>query len=182
MTLHRFGWLVALLAIVWAIEVVNLLTGYTLNSLFGLRPRAVGGLDGVLLMPLLHGSIGHIASNSVPLLVLGGLMTLTAPRNVFPASAIIIVLGGIGVWLFGRTALHVGASGLIFGWFAYLVARGVVERRLMPIVVSAAVALFYGTMIFGVLPGQPGVSWEAHLFGALAGVAAAILLRSPQGT
>lgn len=178
MSLDRFGWLIALIAVIWAVQVVNLLTGYTLNDWFGLRPRSLGGLDGVVLMPLLHGSFAHILSNSVPLVVLGGLMAATAPRNAIPATAIIIVLGGIAVWLLGKTAIHVGASGLIFGWFGYLVARGVVERRLVPILVAAGVALFYGTMIFGVLPGQPGVSWESHLFGAGAGVSAALLLRN----
>lgn len=179
MSLQRFGWLVGLLGVIWAVQAVNLITGYTLNDWFGLRPRAIGGLDGILLMPLLHGSLGHILSNSVPLVVLGGLMAWTAERNVLPASLMIVVLGGTGVWLFGKTANHVGASGLIFGWFAYLVARGVVERRLVPVMVAVAVGLFYGTMIFGVLPGQPGVSWESHLFGAVAGVTAAVVLRQP---
>ena len=174
---ERFGWLVALLAVIWGVEAVNLATGYALNPLLGLTPRAVSGLDGILFMPLLHGSVGHAAANSVPLVVLGGLLAATARQVVLAASAIIVGLGGIGVWLFGQTAIHVGASELIFGWFAFLLVRGVVERRLIPFLVAAGVAFVYGTMIWGVLPSQPGVSWEAHLMGALAGGFAAVLLR-----
>lgn len=178
---QKFGWLVALLAVIWAVELVNLLTGYSLNGPFGLRPRALGGLDGIALMPFLHGSLAHAASNSVPLLVLGGLMALTARDTVAPATVIIVLLGGIGVWLFGKPAVHVGASGLIFGWFGYLVARGLVEKRPVPVLVAVGVGLVYGTMVFGVLPGQPGVSWESHLFGAAAGLVAAIALRGRSG-
>ena len=177
-SLARLRWVFLFLAVIWVVQGVNVVTGYALNGWFGLLPRTVGGLDGILLMPVLHGSVGHAMSNSIPLAVLGGLVTLTAPRVAFSASAIVIGLGGMGVWLFGQTAVHVGASGLIFGWFGFLVARGVVERQFVPMLIAAGVALAYGTMIWGVLPGQDGVSWEAHLFGAGAGVAAAFLLRS----
>ena len=177
MDFKRFGWVAFLLGLIWAVQAVNLLTGYALNSWLGVIPRALRGLDGVVFMPLLHGSVSHAVSNSVPLLVLGGLMTATARRDLAAASAVIVILGGLGVWLFGRTALHVGASGLIFGWFGYLVARGLVERRIVPVLTAAAVVLAYGSLIWGVLPGTPGVSWEAHLFGALSGVIAAFLFR-----
>lgn len=178
--MRRFGWLMGLLGLIWVVQVVNLVTGYALNNWFGLIPRAFGGLDGIALMPLLHGSVGHAASNSVPLLVLGGLMTVTAQRDTVAASCVIVGLGGIGVWVFGRDALHVGASGLVFGWFAFLVARGIVEKRLIPLITAIGVGLVYGSLVWGVFPGQPGVSWEAHLFGALGGIVAAIALRSPQ--
>jgi membrane associated rhomboid family serine protease len=175
----RFRWLAILLGVIWAIAAVNLITGYTLNGWFGLRPRSFGGLDGILFMPLLHGSVMHAAANTIPLVILGALVAITARRVALAASAIIVGLGGIGVWLFGNTAIHVGASGLIFGWFGFLVARGVIEKRIIPMITAAGVALVYGTMIFGVLPGQPGVSWESHLLGALAGVVAALVLRNP---
>lgn len=177
MAWDRFGWLVALLGVIWAIAAVNLITGYALNGWFGLRPRSFGGLDGILFMPLLHGSLTHAAANTVPLAILGGLMAVTARRVALAASALIVGLGGFGVWIFGKTAIHVGASGLIFGWFGFLVARGLIEKRLVPLVTAVGVALIYGTMVFGVLPGQPGVSWESHLLGAVAGLAAALLLR-----
>ena len=178
MTYKQFGWLATLLGVIWAVQVINLVTGYALNGWFGLIPRTFGGLDGIVLMPVLHGSVEHALANSLPLAVLGGLLGLTAPRNVLAASAIIVVLGGGAVWLLGQSAVHVGASGLVFGWFAYLVARGIVEKRPIPVLVAIGVALAYGTMVWGVLPGQPGVSWESHLFGAAAGIAAAFVLRS----
>lgn len=178
MVLERFRWLAVLLGLIWVVEVVNLLSGYALNDWLGLRPRSFGGLDGVLFMPFLHGSLSHAAANTIPLAILGSLLATTAKKVVLLASAIIVVLGGSGVWLFGSTAIHVGASGLIFGWFGFLVARGLVEKRAIPLLVAAAVALLYGTMIWGLLPGQPGVSWESHLFGALAGVFAAFVTRN----
>lgn len=173
----RFKWVIIALAVIWAVQLLNFVTGYVLNDWFGLVPRRIGGLDGVALMPVLHGSFAHAAANSAPLLVLGGLLAVTAPRAAGMATLMIVVLGGLAVWLVGATAIHVGASGLIFGWFGFLVARGVIERRALPLLVSAGVALVYGTMILGVLPGQPGVSWESHLFGAAAGVFAAFVLR-----
>lgn len=175
--MDRMTWVVVLLAAIWVVAVVNLVTGYALNGWFGLEPRAVRGLDGVLLMPLLHGSLSHAAANTVPLIVLGAVLATTAERVALTATALIVILGGFAVWVFGKPAVHVGASGLIFGWFGFLVARGVFERRVVPMLVAAAVVLVYGTMIWGVLPGQPGVSWESHLFGALSGVLAAFVLR-----
>lgn len=173
----RLWWPLALVALIWAVQVVNVLTGYALNGWLGLVPRSLAGLDGVLFMPLLHGSLAHAAANTVPLAVLGALMVVTARRVLWPATGVIVVLGGFGVWLFGSPALHVGASGLIFGWFGFLVVRGFVSRQLVPLLVAIGVAAVYGAMIWGVLPGRAGVSWEAHLFGALAGAAAAWWLR-----
>ncbi len=179
LAVERFRWLIVLLGVIWGVEVINLITGYALNGWLGLRPRSLGGLDGIVFMPLLHGSVGHAAANTVPLVLLGGLLAVTARHVALAATIIIVALGGLGVWLFGQTAIHVGASGLIFGWFGFLVARGVVERRPVPILAAVGVALVYGTMIWGVLPGQPGVSWESHLLGAAAGVVAAGFLREP---
>ncbi|SDL92931.1 Membrane associated serine protease, rhomboid family [Aliiruegeria lutimaris] len=166
------------MVVIWAVEVVNLLTGYALNGLLGLRPRSLGGLDGILFMPVLHGSLGHAAANTLPLIVFGSLLAVSARKLALGATAIIVGLGGLGVWLFGSSAVHIGASGLIFGWFGFLLARGIVEKRLVPLLVTVGVALAYGAMIWGVLPGQSGVSWESHFFGAAAGVLAAFFLRT----
>jgi membrane associated rhomboid family serine protease len=176
--LRRFRWLFILLILIWATEVVNLLTGHILNEWFGLRPRSIGGLDGILFMPLLHGSISHVANNTFPLLILGCLLTATAEKLLILASIFIVVFGGFCVWLFGSNAIHVGSSGLIFGWFGFLLARGLIEKRAIPLLVAVGVALFYGTMIWGVLPGQTGISWEAHISGATAGTIAAIFSRN----
>lgn len=171
-------WVIGLLVAIWLVALLNLVSGYSLNGWFGLQPRAISGLDGVLLMPLLHGSLSHAAANTVPLIVLGAVIATTAERVALTATALIVLLGGFAVWVFGTSAIHVGASGLIFGWFGFLVARGIFERRIVPMLVAGAVVLVYGTMIWGVLLGQPGVSWESHLFGALAGVLAAFVLRN----
>jgi membrane associated rhomboid family serine protease len=93
-------------------------------------------------------------------------------------NAVIIALGGALVWLFGDTAIHIGASGLVFGWFGFLVARGLVDRSPVTLAVAMVVGVLYGSILWCVLPGQPGISWEAHLFGAIAGVAAALLVRT----
>ena len=178
MALERLRLVAWFLVAIWGLALLNLFTGYAFNRWFGLVPRSFGGLDGIFLMPFLHGSLAHAAANTLPVLVLGGLLVTTAEKVAATATLLIVILGGMAVWLFGQTAIHVGASGVIFGWFGFLVARGALEHSLVPVLVSAGVALFYGTMIFGVLPFQPGVSWESHLFGALAGVVAAFVLRT----
>lgn len=170
--------LVAFVALLWAVHVVNWIIGYGFNSTFGLIPRHVSGLDGVIAMPLLHGSFAHLMANTPPLLVMGGLLVATTTRALLPVNAVVIGLGGGLVWLLGSSAIHIGASGLVFGWFGFLVTRGLVDRS--PITLGAAllVGVLYGSILWGVLPGQPGVSWEAHLFGAIAGAAAAFLVRT----
>lgn len=176
--LGRLAVLGAFVAALWAIQVVNFVTGYGLNRAFGLIPREVSGLDGIAGMPLLHGSFGHLASNTPPLLVMGALLAATATRALVAVNAVIVLAGGALVWLLGGTAIHIGASGLVFGWFGFLVARGAVDRSPVTLAAAAAVGTLYGAMIWGVLPDRPGVSWEAHLFGFLAGAGAAALIRT----
>ena len=170
--------LAGFVALLWLVQVVNWITGYWFNPAFGLIPRHFGGLDGVVAMPLLHGSFAHLLANTPPLLVMGGLLVATATRALLAVNAVVIGLGGGLVWLLGSSAIHIGASGLVFGWFGFLVARGLVDRS--PITLGAALLVggLYGSILWGVLPGQPGVSWEAHLFGAIAGAAAAFFVRT----
>ena len=170
--------LVAFIALLWAIQVVNWITGYGLNPAFGLIPRYLGGLDGIIAMPLLHGSFGHLMANTPPLLVMGGLLVATTTRALLPVNAVVIGLGGGLVWLFGTSAIHIAASGPASGWVGFLVVRGLVDRSLITLGAALVVGVLYGSILWGVLPGQPGVSWEAHLFGAIAGAAAALLVRT----
>ena len=174
----RTAALVAFVALLWAVQVVNWIFGYGLNPAFGLIPRHVSGLDGVIAMPLLHGSFAHLMANTPPLLVMGGLLVATTTRALLPVNAVVIGLGGGLVWLFGSSAIHIGASGLVFGWFGFLVARCFVDRSLITLGAALVVGVLYSSILWGVLPGQPGVSWEAHLFGAIAGAAAAALVRT----
>ena len=175
---RRTAALAAFVALLWAVQVVNWITGYGLNPAFGLIPRHGSGLDGVIAMPLLHGSFSHLMANTPPLLVMGGLLVATTTRALLAVNAVVIGLGGGLVWLFGGSAIHIGSSGLIFGWFGFLVVRGLVDRSPITLGAALVVGLLYGSILWGVLPGQPGVSWEAHLFGALAGAAAAFLVRT----
>ena len=175
---RRLVVLIAFLAALWVIQMLNWATGYALNSWFGLIPRRIGGLSGVVGMPLLHGSFQHLIGNTPPLLLLGALLAATVTRALVAINVIIVGLGGALVWLLGSSAIHIGASGLIFGWFGFLLTRGLVDRSLVTLGAAVLVAVIYGALIWGVLPGQPGVSWEAHLFGAIAGAVAAVLLRA----
>jgi membrane associated rhomboid family serine protease len=170
--------LIGFVAALWIIQTVNWATGYGLNAAFGLIPRQFGGLDGVVGMPFLHGSFAHLTANTPPLLVLGALLAATATRALLAMNIVVVGLGGALVWLLGSSAIHIGASGLVFGWFGFLITRGLVDRSPVTLGVSVLVGLLYGSILWGVLPGQPGVSWESHLFGALAGAAAAFLIRT----
>lgn len=175
---YRFAALAAFVAAIWAIQTLNWATGYGLNAAFGLIPRHTSGLDGIIAMPVLHASFAHLISNTPPLLVTGALLMATARRALFAVNAVIVVLGGALVWLLGSSAIHIGASGLVFGWLGFLIVRGFVDRSIVTLGVSLLVGLLYGSLLWGVLPGQPGVSWEAHAFGALAGAIAAVALRT----
>ena len=176
--MRRATALAAFVGLLWVVQVVNWITGYGFNAAFGLIPRHVSGLDGVIAMPLLHGSFAHLLTNTPPLLVMGGLLVATATRALLAVNAAVIGLGGGLVWLFGSSAIHIGASGLVFGWFGFLVARGFVDRSPVTLGAALLVGFLYGSILWGVLPGQTGVSWEAHLFGAIAGAAAAFLVRT----
>jgi membrane associated rhomboid family serine protease len=176
--LRRASTLVAFVAMLWLLQVVNWITGYGMNPTFGLIPRDLGGLDGIIAMPFLHGSFAHLMANTPPLLVMGALLVATTTRALLPVNAMVIGLGGGLVWLFGNSAIHIGASGLIFGWFGFLVVRGLVDRSWITLGAASVVGVLYGSILWGVLPGQTGVSWEAHLFGAISGAAAAFLVRT----
>ena len=169
-------WILGFLTVIWAVEILNGFMGHRLN-VWGILPRTKLGLIGIPLSPILHGSFNHVLSNTIPFLVLGGLMCLRGSKALMGVSLFIIVVGGLAVWLFGRSAIHVGASGLVFGYFGYLVASGWYDRRPGTILAAVAVVVLYGGLVLGVLPTQSFVSWEAHLFGLMTGVLAARLTR-----
>lgn len=161
-----------LLGLMWIAEGVDTVLGQRLDQL-GIEPRDVDGLTGVVAAPFLHAGFGHLLANSAGLLVLGLLLAVTT-RSFWLICVLITVLGGLAVWVLGPAGtLHIGASGLVYGIAAYLVARGVRTRRVLDVVIAGIVVLTYSGLALGVLPGQPGVSWQSHLFGALAGVAVA---------
>ena len=159
------------------LELVNLLTGRFLNQ-FGVVPRDLFSLPGILFGPLLHGNIWHFASNIVPMCIFSFLMLQYGTKRFALISAWILLTTGIMVWLFGRHATHIGLSGLIYGYFGYLLLAGFISHKPRLIVISLLVAFFYGGLIWGVLPSGPIVSWESHLFGFLCGLSGARLFVS----
>ncbi len=162
--------------LLWVLEVADTAAGHRLDE-YGVRPRSDEGLLGIVFAPLLHGGWGHLSANTVPVLVLGFLTLATGLARGLAATAIIWVVGGIGVWLVaGSDSVHLGASGLVFGWIVYLAIRGFVNRQPWEIALGIVVLVVYGGVLLGVLPGQPGVSWQGHLFGAIGGALAAGLV------
>lgn len=142
----------------------------------GIQPRTVDGLDGIIWAPLLHFGWQHLISNSLPLFVLGWLLLAGGIRQFIGVTAVVWIVAGAGTWLIGAPGFHVGASGVIFGWMVFLLLRGFAQRSIAQILVAVVLFFYWGGMLWGVLPGQPGISWEGHLFGALGGVLATWLV------
>lgn len=164
-------------AVMWVQEIVDAAIGWRLDR-FGIRPRQIDGLDGIVLSPFLHGGFQHLISNTVPFLLLGAAIALGGVRRFLGVVLIVGVIAGVGTWLTGPTnSIHIGASGLVFGFLTYLMARGVFARSLLYLLGGVVVFLIYGSVLWGVLP-SPGISWQGHLFGALGGVAAAWLFHA----
>jgi membrane associated rhomboid family serine protease len=163
----------------FGIELLNHYDGDQLNAWGGIRPHRVDGLDGVLFAPFLHSGFAHYYSNAVPLLVTGTFVLATGVRRFFAVTALVALTSGLGVWLVGSPGtVVVGASGVILGYLGFLLVRGIVERSGWGIAVGLLIGLLYGAQILGsVIPGDEQVSWQAHLFGFLGGVVAAILFR-----
>jgi membrane associated rhomboid family serine protease len=168
-----------LLALLWGIEAVDWLLGGKLDQ-YGIRPRELGGLWGILFAPFLHGSWDHLAANSVTLLVLSWLVLLRGMREYLEVSIVIVLLGGFGTWLIGQPhTVHIGASGLIFGYFGFLILRGLLDLNWRSILSGLAVGLLYGGLIGGFLSSRPGVSWAGHVCGFLSGLLSARMLGQP---
>ena len=167
---------VGLAAVMWIVGVVNILLDYRLSE-FGIVPRSIDGLRGIPLMPFLHANFNHLVVNTLPVALLGALVAIQGKGGFLKATAFIMLVGGFALWVVGREAVHVGASGLIFGYVGYLIARAWYVRSLGAVLVAIVVIVLYGGALFGVLPTTPGVSWEGHLTGLLAGGLAARVSR-----
>lgn len=166
--------------LIWLVELVDILLFAGTLDRFGIRPRTMAGLWGVFFAPLLHRGFGHVAANTIPFLVLGWFILVQNRRHFWAVTALTILLSGAGAWLFGQAnSVHVGASGLIFGYFGFLLLRGYFERSAGAILWAVLAVLLYGGLLWGVLPFQDGISWQTHLFGFLGGGAAAYLLSQP---
>jgi membrane associated rhomboid family serine protease len=171
--------LAALVAILWAVELVNAVDSYRLDS-DGIVPRSLAHLDGIVFAPFLHASFSHLLGNTIPFVILGFAIALAGARRLLLVSLIAALVSGAGTWLTapGGT-VTVGASGVIFGYATYLISRGLFNRRAFELMVGVVVlVLFGGALIYDLVP-HAGISWEAHLFGGIGGVLAAAALQRP---
>lgn len=161
------------LATCWAAFAANLVTGGALIQ-YGVIPRTTTGLRGILFAPFIHGSLNHLVANSVPFLVLGWLVMLRNARHFIPVTLVSMLGAGLMAWLVGAPgSMHVGASGVVFGYLGFLMLSGWFARSFASIALSIGVTVAWGGLVFGVMPGEPGISWQAHLGGFLGGVLAA---------
>ena len=173
--LQRVVPVLVLVGLMWVSELLDLLTPLRLDG-FGIRPRELDGLPGIVLSPFLHLGLAHLVANTGALLVLGALLAWST-RHLWLVTVGIVVLGGAAVWLLGapRTVV-IGASGVVYGYAAFLAVYGFVARHVGSALLGLVVVALYGGLLWGVLPLRPGVSWQGHLFGALAGVLLAVWL------
>jgi membrane associated rhomboid family serine protease len=164
-------------AILWLLKLVEMVLGLDFAR-FGVYPMQVGGLKGIFLAPLIHGSLSHLFSNTAPIMILGTALLYGYPRSAKIVFPIVYLGSGLGVWLFARSAFHIGASGLTFGVMFFVFTIGALRRDKRAMVLSMLVFFLYGSMIWGVFPGDPDTSFETHFFGAIIGVALAIVLKN----
>jgi membrane associated rhomboid family serine protease len=167
--------LLVIVALLWVVHLVNVaIFGGSLVQ-WGVEPRTVHGLPGIVLHPFLHGSWAHLISNTIGFLMIGGLVLLREPRDFWMVFLLATLIGGIGIWLVGRAGPHIGISGVIFGYFGYLLLTGVFDRKIGAFLLSLLTFLIWGRLLLGLSPLQRGISWEGHLFGLVGGIAAAWL-------
>jgi membrane associated rhomboid family serine protease len=171
-----FVFVAAMVAIMWVLEIYDQLTGEDLDR-YGIEPHDVDGLGGIFLAPFLHAGFGHLIGNTVPFVLLGFTIALGGVLRVAATTLLVVVVAGLGTWLIAPTGTdHIGASGVVFGYATYLVARGVYTRRLLHLGIGLAVLAVYGsTLLFALIP-RDGISWQGHLCGGIGGIVAARLL------
>jgi len=165
--------LFAIVAVMWVVEVVDVALDHRLDR-YGIEPRDVDGLDGIVAAPFLHVGFGHLVANTIPFVVMGAVIALEGPRRLIVVTVIVGLISGFGTWLVAAEGtVHVGASGIVFGYATYLIARGVFNRSGTELAVGAGVVLVWGGALLGGLEPHRGISWQGHLFGAIGGVVAA---------
>ena len=166
-----------LVILLWSVQIVNAFIFGGKLAVFGIHPRSLNGLQGILWAPFLHGGFRHLIANTLPFVTLGWLVMLQETADFLIVTVVAALVSGLGTWLIGAPAsVHIGASGVIFGYFGYLLLRGWFERSALSLALSVLVISLYGSLIWGVFPVQQGVSWEGHLFGFIGGGLAARLL------
>lgn len=168
---------VLMIAVMWGEELLDTALDGRLDR-FGIRPRQLDGLDGIIFAPILHNGFGHLIANTLPFALMGSAIALEGARRFLQVTVIIGLFAGLGTWLTGPpNSVHIGASGLVFGYLTYLVSRGLFAHRVSYLIGGVVTFLVYGGVLWGLLP-QPGVSWQGHVFGAAGGVLAAFVLHT----
>jgi membrane associated rhomboid family serine protease len=171
--------LAALVAAMWVTEVVDVALDHRLDR-YGIEPRDPDGLDGVVFAPFLHVGFGHLLANTVPFVTMGAVIALEGPKRLVLVTVLVALVSGLGTWLVAAEgSVHVGASGIVFGYATYLIARGVFNRNGTELAIGAVVVLVWGAVLLGGVQPQRGISWQGHLFGAIGGVIVASMLARP---
>ena len=166
-----------IIVILWVVQIVNTFLDGQLNYYGGIHPQSTSGLSGIFFAPFLHGSYAHLVANIVPLISLGWLIMLRGINDFFFVSIVTIIVSGLGIWYVGSPdSIHIGASGLIFGYFGFLLLRSLFDFSILSVLFALLAFFLYSGLIWGILPADPDISWEAHLFGFLGGILAAQLL------
>jgi len=173
--MHNLPFMLMLVAGLWALNIINYLLKYRLN-IFGIYPRHVFGLIGIPVSPFLHGDFNHLMFNTLPLFALANFILLQGRTVFYYVSAIIILVSGILVWLFGRRGLHIGASGLIMGYFGYLLINAYFQGTWLAIMLAIVCIYYFGGLIIHLFPTKERVSWEGHVFGFAAGILASYMV------
>jgi membrane associated rhomboid family serine protease len=160
----------------WLVHLITLALNLDLSRM-GILPRDMIGILGIISGPIVHANFSHLLSNSVPLLILGWTIFFFYSKVSYKSFIVIYVLTGLFVWLFARQVYHIGASGIVYGFVSFLFFSGIFRRDNKSIAIALIVTFLYGGIVWGVLPGQKGISWESHLFGGIAGIIAAFIFR-----
>lgn len=168
-----------LLMFMWAIRIFESVTRISMGS-YGILPRRLSGLKGILTAPLIHGSYSHLFNNTIPFLVASVVIVFFYKRISGLVIALIWLITGFLVWLFAKPAYHIGASGVVYGMVSFIFWTGLFNRDRKSIVLALIMLFLYSGMFIGILPDQPGISWESHLLGGLTGILVAYLFRIPR--
>jgi membrane associated rhomboid family serine protease len=173
--------LAAIVAAMWVTEIVDTVLDHRLDQ-YGIEPREPEGLEGVATAPFLHVGFGHLLANTIPFVAMGAVIALEGPKRLVLVTVLVALVSGLGTWLVAASgSVHVGASGIVFGYATYLIARGVFNRNGGELAIGAIVVLLWGGALLGGLEPQQGISWQGHLFGAIGGViVASMLSRRPE--
>ena len=162
--------------ILWVIHLLSLLLQIDLTRM-GVLPRNFVGLLGIITSPLIHADFSHLISNTIPLIILGWIIFSFYPKLSFMLFIFIYLLTGLLVWIFARQVYHIGASGIVYGFVSFLFFSGIFRRDNKSIALALIITFLYGGLVWGMIPGLEGISWESHLFGAITGLIAAYLFR-----